>query len=418
MKRQSKIKRSNPGAAPSTAPPSVITNNLGNIAKVLGVLAAALLALTVWKSSQSVIQNLVNADAEVLKGAIFGDTPYMFYCARGGKNEIIPAQFSEVNALRGSNVGFAMVNCSQMLPSGKNLWERFKLKKEWRPTLFAAAPWLRAPLQVNPTHMKDGKTLAKFVDTSMAPKPTEISSDKELRRYCGFDKANVTDVRSITDTCLILLRGSRYSKIHSDLERKLVQAYPRVRMAAISASKRRLSLEEEMLPADHFALKLHALRNGTHYLTMVNPATWDYMNTFVGQAVGTPLYGFSGEGAEPIRLIKAPAPKKEKKVKAQKGGSGAGGAGAGGDKAETGAGAGSGSGSGSGSGGAGDAKAETPVEPEPAVLDPAEVEAERVRRESLRRAEMERQQAQNAFEAADEEEEAGEEEEDEEMIEL
>ena len=32
-------------------------------------------------------------------------------------------------------------------------------------------------------------------------------------------------------------------------------------------------------------------------MSMVNPVTWDYTSTFVGHAMGTPLYDFEGEAS-------------------------------------------------------------------------------------------------------------------------
>ena len=61
------------------------------------------------------------------------------------------------------------------------------------------------------------------------------------------------------------------------------------------------------MPADSFALKVHALRNGTHSMSMVNPVTWDYTSTFVGHAMGTPLYDFEGEASVPIGIKKLAA---------------------------------------------------------------------------------------------------------------
>ena len=59
--------------------------------------------------------------------------------------------------------------------------------------------------------------------------------------------------------------------------------------------------DAESLP-DSFAMKIHALRNGTHHMSMVNPVTWDYLSTFVSHAV--PLYDFDGDGAAPVKLKK------------------------------------------------------------------------------------------------------------------
>lgn len=207
-------------------------------------------------------------------------------------------------------MGFAAVNCSQILPSGNNLWERFKLKREIRPTIFGTAPWMKVK-QAEVHHMKDLESLKKFVDTRMVPKGTEITTDKDLRKFCGFDKNIVRDMNSVGDTCLVLVKGARFTKVQADLEQKLVLKYRRVKIATIDGSKVRLSMENSQdYPTDQFALRLHALRNGTHYLSMVNPPTWDYTNTFVAQAIGNPLYGYND--AEGIRLIKSTTAERQK----------------------------------------------------------------------------------------------------------
>mmetsp|Transcript_107487 Transcript_107487/g.210692 ORF Transcript_107487/g.210692 Transcript_107487/m.210692 type:complete len:411 (+) Transcript_107487:11-1243(+) len=320
MKRASKIKKSsvehNDGRFASS--PASMNLSFMTVAKIAGFVLAVLLVATFWKKSQVGVQDLTKATANELKSVIFGDLPYLFVCAKGTKDEQLPAIFSDASTYKGSTMGFAKVNCSQVLPSGKTLFDRFKIKKGVRPTLFATAPWMK-PHQVAANHLKDYATLAKYIDTAMAPKPTLVKSDKELQKFCGFDKNNTMDVRSIGTTCVVLLRGTRHSKVHSDLEKRLVLEYPRTRLAAVDATKMRLSLEQttELVPADSFALKLHALRNGTHYMTMVNPATWDYLNTFVGQAVGTPLYGFSGDADVPTRLVKAKSATAAAKPKAR-----------------------------------------------------------------------------------------------------
>eukprot|EP01031_Cornospumella_fuschlensis_P036901 gene36901-44768_t len=107
--------------------------SLGNILKVIGAIAVAAFAYVISKQSRSAIRNLINAEEAVLKDAIFGDMPHMFFCDRGtpGNPSPVPAIFSELNLQRGSKMGFAVVNCSQILPSGKAIWDRFKLKREW-----------------------------------------------------------------------------------------------------------------------------------------------------------------------------------------------------------------------------------------------------------------------------------------------
>lgn len=393
MKKVPRVKK--PSGAPEGGIQAPAKSSVFTIAKYVGVVLAVILAVTMWKRSQHSVQDLTSANVDTLKDAFFGELPYLFFCSKGGKDEKLPTPFSEVNTAKGSSMGFAKVNCSQLLPSGKNLWERFKLKKEVRPTVFATAPWMK-PQQVAANHLKDAKTLTKYVDSAMAPKPTQIVADKDLQKYCGFDKNKVTDVREISDTCVVVLRGTRYTKVHTDLEKKLILQYPRVRFAAVNAAKKRLSLEEgaDYLAADHFALKIHALRNGTHFMSMVTPATWDYLNTFVSQALSTPLYGYSGDGNVPVRMIKARTedgaaePRKPRTRKFPKQqmppadyndmqGKAAEQSTTSGSTTET---------------------AASPAQPE---VDPEVAEAERIRKERLRREQMERQAQEHLFSQAD-----------------
>lgn len=116
---------------------SFVLKNLSLIIKLIVLLVAIIFGYVLWSRSSSIIQDLINVDNEVLKNAIFGEMPYLFYCNRGSnKMDSVPAHFTELNSIKGSSINFAVVNCSQMLPSGKTIYERFKLKKEIRPTMF------------------------------------------------------------------------------------------------------------------------------------------------------------------------------------------------------------------------------------------------------------------------------------------
>eukprot|EP00595_Chromulina_sp_UTEXLB2642_P001343 CAMPEP_0196768580 /NCGR_PEP_ID=MMETSP1095-20130614/42958_1 /TAXON_ID=96789 ORGANISM="Chromulina nebulosa, Strain UTEXLB2642" /NCGR_SAMPLE_ID=MMETSP1095 /ASSEMBLY_ACC=CAM_ASM_000446 /LENGTH=225 /DNA_ID=CAMNT_0042138433 /DNA_START=412 /DNA_END=1086 /DNA_ORIENTATION=+ len=143
----------------------------------------------------------------------------------------------------------------------------------------------------------------------MAPKATSVAGDKDLQSFCGYNKNTTKDINSVGSTCLVLIKGSRYTKSHSDLESQLVKENPKLKVALVDGSKRRLSFENpNLLPHDSFALKAYAIRNGTHYQTMVNPLTYDYLSNFVTNAVGSPLYDYQGDGHVPISLLKLSSP--------------------------------------------------------------------------------------------------------------
>lgn len=297
----------------SAAPPrsnglvKLLQQNMMIILQVLGGVAALYISLSAYRNSPSAIQNLVNSNQETLKTALTGDMPYLFYCHRGGKDERVPQIFTELNKVKNSKMGFALVNCSQVLPSGKNLYERFKLRQEIKPTIFETAPWTKTT-QASKKDMKDISSLKKFVEQTMAPKAVEVITDKDLMKHCGFSAAKKgasAETNSRGETCFVLVKGSKFTKSHADLEERIIRANPKVKIATIDAVKKRLSFEDpEALPGNTFALKIHALRNSTHHMSMVNPLTWDYLSTFISQAISSPSYSYSGDVKSPIKLIK------------------------------------------------------------------------------------------------------------------
>lgn len=393
---------------------SFIKKNSKSIFQGLVAVVVVLFAIATFSSSSGSIKNLINADDEKMKDALLGDIPYLFYCHRGRQDETVPTMFSDLSKIKSSaTMGFALVNCSQVMPSGKTLWDRFKLKKDWQPTMFETAPWTK-PKQVPPLSLKDVGTLKKFVDGTMGAKGYDVVSDKELVKFCGFGKkANQTENNNKEsgrpDTCFILMKGTRYTKAHADLEERIVRKYPKVKIATINASKKRLSMEDtHAVSADMFALKIHALRNATHSLSMVNPVTWDYVTTFMSQAISSPSYGFEGEADVPIRLIKAGvSPFKSRGAE----GSGSGSSGSGSSSGPSSGPATARKGKKPSDGGSSKGKTDTTASaPTPSA---EETKEERQIREKRRRDEMERQAQEQLFEVGDHASDEGEEEEDE-----
>eukprot|EP01041_Mallomonas_annulata_P011657 gene11657-24415_t len=281
-----------------SSPPIVnfLLENYRVLGQITGGLVAVILAYIIWNSSKVAMKNLVNVDNDALSTVLLGKTPYVFFCQRGGKLEGIPTVLSELHGVLGSKVGFAIVNCSQILPSGKSMFERFKLKKEWRPTVFVTSPWSK-PMQVLPTSFKDLATLRKSVETVITPKAPDVDNDKQLTKHCSKN--------SDSETCIVIMRGKRYTKEHAQMEEKLLLTYPYVPVASIKAQNKRLSFEDSLeLPFDQFAMTLHALRNGTHYLSMVYPLSSDNIHTFVSNAISTSLDKYFTEKGQVIKLVK------------------------------------------------------------------------------------------------------------------
>ena len=187
-------------------------------------------------------------------------------------------------------MNFALVNCSTVGPSGKNLYQRFKINRDIKPTIFGTAPWMKLPKQVPRENMKDVGTLSKYIDTAFTAKTVEVYSDKDLKAACDFNKKKDPGVDYSYDTCLVLVKGSRFGRSHMELEEKLVKLNARRKFISLDGTKRRLSFEDvDAMPSNHFAMKLHAIRNGSHYMSMTNPSTFDYLSTFISHSLSAPI---------------------------------------------------------------------------------------------------------------------------------
>ena len=192
--------------------------------------------------------------------------------------------------MKKQSINFALVNCSTVGPSGKNLYQRFKLKPEIKPTIFGTAPWIKLPKQVPRENLKDVSLLSKYVDTAFAARAVEVYADKDFQSVCDFNKKKDPDVDYSYDTCIVIVKGSRFGRSHTELEEKLVKQNARRKIITIDGTKRRLSFEDiDAMPASHFAMKLHAIRNGTHYMSMTNPSTLDYLSTFISHSLSAPI---------------------------------------------------------------------------------------------------------------------------------
>jgi hypothetical protein len=290
----------------------------------------------IYQKSQDRIQNLMNIDTYRLNETLsfrqynsFNSEPYLFYCDRDrpysankkkdNAVKSVPQIFSQLNLQKTSvKINFAVLNCSQVVTvnpsdSPKSIYDKFKLKKEVKPLIWGKTPWNNhyyRNIQMSAIYMKDVGMMRKFLDTYMSPHAVAIDTNKAFLKYCQFHKASTHDENDIPSTCVLILKGDRYqAKLHGSLEQRLVQAFPATRFGIMDANKLRLSFEDyHVLTTDTFGIKLYALRNGTHFLEMLNPPTWDYIDTFISHAVSVPVSDYKKiTNQKSITLVKPKA---------------------------------------------------------------------------------------------------------------
>ena len=302
-----------------TPPPPISTSDSSWFSslsfQITAIIIAAIVAYFYYNHSLNntkfEVKNLYNADEKSLKNALNGDKPYLHYCSNDSQeiNDKIYDLFKQVqkSSKLGNQLEFSSLNCNQILPSKKTIYDRFKLNKDSGDVIFGTAPWLNTPKLAPKQSIRDAKTLTTFIDKFLTPQVKKIASDRELNALCGFDKPSETDMSSIKNTCIVLVKGTRYTKILTDTIEKLIKHIPRIRIAMIDGTKRRLSYEDiDLIPSDSFGLRVYALRAGGHYLTMTNPLTYDYLTTFVSYAFSQPLseYTDTAESPKNIKILR------------------------------------------------------------------------------------------------------------------
>lgn len=290
------------------------------------VIVIVVIVAYVWQTrvNAAPLEDLSNVDVNVLKQTIFGSKPYLFYCDRRQRGEKIPESFEKLRHSMHPKVGFATVNCSQQVvaatdeaPVPVTMWDKFKLKREWRPAVFASAPWMRLK-QIPPDVLGDrgsgaggmSRTLHKFVDVDMRPQATHVVTDNDFLRHCGFSGKSKNTGSS---TCIILIKGAKYGAAQEDLEAKLVTKYTKTKFARVAGSTTSFNFDKQLaktlrggstssgkkkgssLPHhSEYALRVVAIRDGQHYLPMTYSPTWNYIDTFVAHAINAPTSDFTG----------------------------------------------------------------------------------------------------------------------------
>jgi hypothetical protein len=266
----------------------------------------AVLVGLIFRNAQSGVENLRGASEAELKRVFFGDRPYVFYCSKVGKSsDTPPAAFVTLHAELRSKVGFATLDCNQKLPSGKTIKEKFKLKKKAHDKIFVTSPW-GVPQQADGPAARDVKLLRKFIVNASAARARPVTSSAELIKQCGFnDTISAADV----SPCLVLVKGTRFAERHTELEELIVKGYKSLKVVSMDAAKHRLSIENsDNMPADHFAMKVYALKGMKRSLSMIYPLEWDNVQSFVSNVIRQPLSGFDEHRKKGgITVVKAPA---------------------------------------------------------------------------------------------------------------
>lgn len=134
-------------------------------------------------------------------------------------------------------VDYVLMDCDYILPdSGKSIYDKFKLDKKKRPTVFVSGK-VGPPKQVPQKHLKTGAMLTKLLKQMLEPHAAKIEKTKELKEKC-LNK----------DYCALLLKGGKPEPYVKHAMANLLGKYPNVQFASVDSNLLFLINLEEHLP--------------------------------------------------------------------------------------------------------------------------------------------------------------------------
>lgn len=242
--------------------------------------------------SSSFILNLINKDILTLKTIFYSNKPHIHYCYNYGSLDYIPNKlvtaYKSINQY--NNYQLTILNCSQILPSGKTIEMKYNLNKKWKPMIFITIPWSK-PIQITPMSLKESNSIANFILTSVKPKHHYVSNTKEFEDYCQFKtkkgkSINQNDNQNYNGVCFVVMKGNRYTDYHDSLIDSVIKEYYKYNVVLINSNERRLSFEKYLkdnsyLNPNNYGIKIYLVKNTTYYMELTDSPNYENIQKFM-----------------------------------------------------------------------------------------------------------------------------------------
>ncbi|KAL3770805.1 hypothetical protein ACHAWU_006364 [Discostella pseudostelligera] len=208
-------------------------------------IALAMLGYFFMKGMRNDIPRIDVNDALALREVFFGEgasgKDYAVLChpeAKDGSVGLpVSSVFQDSNDDGSAPVEYVLMDCDHILPdSGKSIYEKFKLDKKKRPTVFVSGK-VGPPKQVPEKHLKTGAMLTKLLKQMLEPHAAKIEKTKDLKEKC-LNK----------DVCGLLLKGGKPEPYVKHAIANLLGKYPNVQFASVDSTVLFLTNLEEYLP--------------------------------------------------------------------------------------------------------------------------------------------------------------------------
>ena len=207
--------------------------------------AIAMMAYYFMKGLTNEIPRIDVTDQLALREVFFGEgasgKDYAVLChpeAKDGSVGLpISSVFQDASDDGSAPAEFVLMDCDYILPeSGKSIYDKFKLNKKKRPTVFVSGK-VGPPKQVAEKHLKTGAFLTKLLKQMLEPHAAKIEKTKELKEKC-LNK----------DVCGLLLKGGKPEPYVKHAIANLLGKYPKVQFASVDSTVLFVTNLEEYLP--------------------------------------------------------------------------------------------------------------------------------------------------------------------------
>lgn len=207
--------------------------------------AIAMMAYYFMKGLTNEIPRIDVTDQLALREVFFGEgasgKDYAVLChpeAKDGSVGLpISSVFQDASDDGSAPAEFVLMDCDYILPeSGKSIYDKFKLNKKKRPTVFVSGK-VGPPKQVAEKHLKTGAFLTKLLKQMLEPHAAKVEKTKELKEKC-LNK----------DVCGLLLKGGKPEPYVKHAIANLLGKYPKVQFASVDSTVLFVTNLEEYLP--------------------------------------------------------------------------------------------------------------------------------------------------------------------------
>ena len=268
------------------------------ILAVCGIIVAVFSSVIISSSRETKrVRQIQVSNAEEIDHVFRSGQPWVVLCTDPDKE--LPKVFDKAAKRLLKHVNVGVMDCTQKLPSGKSVLQRFGLKTNISPTVFTVANGGK-PQQVFLNYLQKSKALVKHVVEKTKKKMTQVNTSAHLDKC--LSKAY----------CVLILRGKKFETYEKNWMQTLMTQHRKIAFSFMDATRYDLVLTGATIPPLE--------KKGQHRLVVFKKKNdkifmksyWSHFDLLpLQQFLASELFGFESLKTRPSIIDKKK--KKEKK---------------------------------------------------------------------------------------------------------